>query len=73
MKDLKSLKNAYSLVNTHKDCHFCHSIDKEGYKILYKNFFADDINKKTAQTLAYESNYLSAESENIFLQWLNLE
>ena len=73
MKDLESLQKEYGLLKIHKNSSFCHSMNNSGYKILYKNFFADEINKKLALKLAEESNLLSVESENKFLQWLNME
>ena len=73
MKDLKSLQDEYSQVKIHKDLCFCHSMDIEGYKILYKNFFADKANKDLTLKLSDEAILMSAESEKIYLQWLNME
>lgn len=73
MKDLKSLQSEYGLIKMHQDGCFCHSMDKKGYKILCKNFFANDVNKKLALALADETIITSLESEKNFLQWLNME
>lgn len=73
MKDLKAIYNAYSHIKINKDVDFCHSMDKKGYRILCKNFFADKDSKKLSVLLAEETVVASNESEKIFLQWLNLE
>ena len=73
MKDLKSLQDEYSQIKVHKDLYFCHSMNVEGYKILYKNYFADETNKAAALRIADETISSSLESEKFFLQWLNVE
>ena len=73
MKDLTSLQKYYNSVEIHKDCCFCHSMDKKRYKILCERFFAEKENQKLFVKLAEETVELSNESEKLFLQWLNVE
>ena len=73
MKDLTSLQKCYNSIVIHKDCCFCHSMDKKGYKILCERFFAEQKNNNLCVELAEETIGLSKESEDIFLQWLNVE
>lgn len=73
MKYLTAIKSEYSQLKINKDVDFCHSMDKEGYKILYKNFFADKRNKNLAILIAEETSVSSNQSEKLFLQWLKVE
>ena len=73
MKDLLKLANSYSLLDMNRNTVFCHSIDKEKYKILCEKFFCDKkLNSKFIE-IAEENIVFSNQSEEIFLHWLNLE
>ena len=73
MKDLNKLANSYSLLDMNIISGFCHSIDKEKYRILCENFFCDKkVNSKFIE-IAEENIVFSNQSEEIFLYWLNLE
>ena len=73
MKDFKKLLQCYSLIDMNRNHVFCHSIDKEKYKISCENFFHDENVKSSYIQIAQESAVSSNESENIFLHWLNWE
>ncbi len=73
MKDFIKLAQSYSLIDMNRNHVFCHSIDKEKYKILCENFFHDENVKAKYIKIAEENNVFSNQSENIFLHWLNLE
>ena len=73
MKGFIELAKAYSLLDMNKNHIFCHSIDKEKYKILCEKFFYDEKVKSKYIEIAEENIVFSNQSEELFLHWLNLE
>lgn len=73
MKDFIELAKSYSLLDMNRKPVFCHSIDKEKYKILCEDFFHDDYVKCKYIEIAEENIVFSNQSEEAFLHWLNLE
>lgn len=49
---------------------FCHSINIEDYKIVYRDFFANKNNIQFEKELAEENDFLA---EKIYVDWLNKE
>ena len=56
--------------NFNKSKCFCHSMNIEDYKILYKDFFADKKNVYLEQTLSEETDF---DAEKIYVDWLKKE
>ena len=74
MNELDAIKTEYdNQIRFHKKSDFCHSIDKESYRIQCKTFFSKQSNSKLSIALAEESNMLCEDCENDFLLWLNRE
>lgn len=73
MKRINAIKCEFDKINFHKKLNFCHSIDKESYRILCEEFFLSQKNIDLETELAEKTNILCNESEKEFLCWLNLE
>ena len=74
MNDLKAIKLEFDKVLTeHNLTKFCHSIDKERYKIYCRDFFLDVKSKKLFLTISGEADFANIESESVYLNWLNRE
>lgn len=57
--------------NFNKSFAFCHSMNGDNYKIVYKDFFDDQNNVLLEQSLAKE--VLFCDCENVFVDWLKEE
>ena len=73
MKDLYAAAKSFKSIDVNRNSTFCHSMDKESYKIQCKNFFKDSKNKELFVKLAEESTVDCNNSEKLFTMWLNVE
>ena len=74
MNELDAIKTEFDKeIYFHKKSDFCHTMDKESYKIKCKTFFSNTSNKNMETALAEEANIFCNESEKEFLLWLILK
>lgn len=74
MKELKAIKDEFNKsYDINKNLDFCHSIDKERYKIQCRDFFFQTSNVDFFLNVCNEANYANFESENAYVEWLNME
>lgn len=74
MKEFDAIKNEFDkIIDVNKNLNFCHSIDKERYKIECRDFFFQTSNVNFFLNVCNEADYANFESENSYISWLNME
>ena len=68
---LDEMNACYERFGFNKKQSFCHSMDTDSYKIVYKEFFANPKNVLFEKQLAEEN--LADFAQNTFINWLNEE
>ena len=73
MKDKKNVASDFANLKLNKKFKICHSIDIDSYRILCKDFFDKNQNRRLEIDLANEDFEAVNESENLFVGWLKME
>ena len=70
MNKFDAIITEYKKLNFNNSESLIHSIDKDKYTNLCKNFFMDKNNLNLFSNIANDANVSSNESERVFVDWL---